>query len=85
MAFFTAGPPKMRAGLCQIPKSTGAPACWFRPKLCCYDKFFDLGRLKSALFFSSLASLLLTAGPLACILSWQQNVRVSWLTKNSPR
>lgn len=48
--FFTAGPPKMRAGLCQTSESTGAPVCWFRPKLCCYDTFFDLGCLKSALF-----------------------------------
>lgn len=83
--FLQLGLQKMRAGLCQSSKSTGAPlACRFIPKLCCYDKFFDLGCLKSAFFLkSSLAPLLLTAGPLACTLSQQLNVHFTWVTRNN--
>lgn len=48
--FLQLGLQKWGLGFVKSPSLQGPRACWFRPKLCCYDKFFDLGCLKSALF-----------------------------------
>lgn len=48
--FLQLGLQKWGLGFVKSPSLQGPLRVGFRPKLCCYDKFFDLGCLKSALF-----------------------------------
>lgn len=52
-------------GLCFVKDQGlgGGPGCWFKPKLCCFDKFLICAVLKSDTFFF--------AAPLACTLCRQ--------------